>query len=191
MRGAEQLIKRLRHRLGPPFTASHLTAALRDAAIHATRLNLYELRLSLLVLNMLSGEQRLRCHGPVETVEELSDLFVSRIPKQIYVNGAQAMALAFVAEDLGLAFSWVDCAELLVPGCADDQLLEWCGPDIDGYIYVFAADSTGRAVLARAPVVGLLTGTFRVQSDPERLAPIMPRAVTEALQMSAMYCWPG
>ncbi len=189
-RRAEQLNRRLRQ-LGPPFAASHLMAALRAAAGRITRLRLEERHVALLVLNALTGEQFVRSHNPVSSPREISQLFVWRIPQQIYVNGAQAIALAFVAGDLHIPSQGDRCYALSISEWADDLLLEWCGSEIDTYCYVLVADSTGRTLLARAPTIGRPTGTFRVESDREVLESLLPITITEALRMRAICCWPS
>jgi hypothetical protein len=185
-----ELPKRLRSQLGPPFPASAVKAALRAAALEVTQLTLDQSRGAVLVLNRLSGKQMIHPYTAVHSKDEIKELFTSRIPRQIHANCAQAAAIAFVAGDLESDSEWEQCLELVLPW-ADDLLLEWSGPDIETYAYVLAADSTGRLLIARAPVIGMLTGTFRVEYRRELLKPLIPVYLTEALRLSAMYCWPG
>jgi hypothetical protein len=185
-----ELPERFRSQLGPPFPASAMKAAFRAAALRLTQLMPLPERGAVLVLDRLSGEQMTHSYASVHGEDEINKLFTWRIPQQIHVSCAQVAALAFLAGDLQCDVEWERCPNLVLP-TADDLLLEWSGPEIEAYAYVFAADSTGRSLIARAPVMGMLTGTFRVERRQELLKPLMPVYLTEALRLSAMYCWPG
>lgn len=185
-----ELPERFRSQLGPPFPASAIKAAFDAAALRVTQAMRCEGRGAVLVLDGLSGKQMIHSYASVESKDEISKLLTSRIPQQIHVSCAQVAALAFVARDLECGSEWEQCPELVLPS-ADDLLLEWSGPDVEAYAYVFAADSTGRSLIARAPVIGMLTGTFRVEYRQELIEPLIPVYLTEALRLSAMYCWPG
>src|ERR1700683_5475231 len=114
-----ELISRLRDQIGPPFPAFLVRAALLDAATLITRLALHQQRVTLLVLNTLSDEQLVRSHPPADGGDEVEAVF-TRVSQQIYVNGAQAFALAFIAGDLVPTTQWERCDELVIPECADD-----------------------------------------------------------------------
>jgi hypothetical protein len=184
-----ELIERLGWRIGLPFTSDPMEAALSCAAGEIAWLALCRAPGAVLVLNALSGEQLLHLQAAVHSREQVDELLAWRIPQQICANCAQAAAFAFVVDDLE-PNEWESCVELKLPN-ADDILLEWLAPEIEHYAYVLAADSIGRALIARAPVIGMLTGTFRVDYRCERIEQFMPVAFTEALRLSAMYCWPG
>ncbi len=182
-----ELIERLRSQLGAPFPAEQLKAALSCAAFEIAQLTLCQAPGAVLVLNTLTGEQLIRAHTAVHSREKID---IWHIPEQICASCAQAAALAFVASDLEFDCEWESCPELNLPN-ANDILLQWSGPEIKKYAYVIAADSTGRSMIGRALVIGMLTGTFRLEYRRELVKPLIPIAFTEPLRLNGMYRWPG
>lgn len=187
-----ELIERLRPQLGAPYPAEPLKAALKTAARELSRITFSQGRRSAIyVLHTPLNGQLVRSRGYIGGLPEIKELFGLSIPQQIFLSGAQVAALGIVANGLKHGCNWDDCPELQF-AYANDILLEWLQPEPkQRHAYIFAADSTGRALIARAPVIGNLTGSFRVQYRPDLVHPLFPVTLTEALRMSARYCWPN